>query len=134
MPPPLIIWEKRFHSDSRKDSESFKTLEEVDSTIKPIPRDMGGTRHCDLRYPQIPVVVHVSRLFIVPKDKKDVRPILYLSKMNTFVMTPKTKMEHLEDTTRLLQEPSWAAKIEIEEVPSSVSPRLDKEGPRLARI
>ena len=43
-------------------------------------------------------------------------------------------MEHLEDTSRLLQEPSWAAKIEIEEVLSSVSPRLDKEGPRLARI
>ena len=68
---------------------------------------------CDIH--EIPDVVHVSHLFIVPKDKKDVRPILYLSEMNTFVMTPKTKMEHLEDTTRLLQEPSWAAKVDIKD-------------------
>ena len=35
--------------------------------------------------------------------------------MNFYVITPKTKMEHLEDTTRLLQEPSWAAKVDIKD-------------------
>ena len=126
---------KRIHSDSRKDSESSKVQRRKQT---PLLNPFLGIweEHdivtCDIH--EIPDRVHVSRLFIVPKDKKDVRPILDLSEMNTYVMTPKTKMEHLEDTTRLLREPSWAAKIEIEEVPSSVSPRLDKEGPRLARI
>ena len=68
---------------------------------------------CDIH--EIPDAVHVSRLFTVPKDKSDVRPIIDLSEMNSYVVTPKTKMEHLEDTTRLLQEPSWATKVDIKD-------------------
>ena len=56
-------------------------------------------------------------------------PFLDFSEMNTFVRMPKTKMEHLEDMSRLLQEPYWAASRS-----SSVSLSLDKEGPRLVRI
>ena len=64
---------------------------------------------------EIPDAVHVSRLFTVPKDIVDVRPIIDLSEMNSFVDTPGTRMEHLEATTRLLQEPSWAAKVDIKD-------------------
>ena len=64
---------------------------------------------------EIPDAVHVSRLFTVPKDSVDVRPIIDLSEMNSFVDTPGTRMEHLEATTRLLQEPSWAAKVDIKD-------------------
>ena len=61
---------------------------------------------------ETPDAVHVSRLFTVPKDSVDVCPLIDLSEMNSFVDTPGTRMEHLEATTRLLQEPSWAAKVD----------------------
>ena len=60
---------------------------------------------------ETPDAVHVSRLFTVPKDSVDVRPIIDLSEISSFVDTPGTRMEHLEATTRLLQEPSWTAKV-----------------------
>ena len=64
---------------------------------------------------EIPDAVYVSRLFTVPKDIVEVRPIIDLSTMNSFIDTPSTRMEHLESTTRLLQEPSWAAKVDIKD-------------------
>ena len=74
--------------------------------------------------------------------------------MNTFLVTPRTKMEHLEDTTRWLQEPSGAAKVDIKvafwsvliavlirkhpmgiyKVPSHAPSRLDKVGPGMVGV
>ena len=43
----------------------------------------------------IPETVHFSRLFFVPKKGGDIRPILDLSYLNTFIRTPKLKMESI---------------------------------------
>ena len=40
--------------------------------------------------------------------------------MNEFVESPKFKMEHLRKTTKVLQSPSWAAKIDIQDAFLSV--------------
>ena len=40
--------------------------------------------------------------------------------MNSYVKTPKFKMEHLHKTTRCLQSPSWAAKVDIQDAFLSV--------------
>ena len=69
---------------------------------------------------EIPERVHISRLFHVPKDKDKIRPIIDLSFMNTFVVSPKFKMEHLRKTTKVLQSPSWAAKVDIQDAFLSV--------------
>ena len=74
VPPPLITWKEGTTVIPGRIPNHLKSKEKADSAVNPIPRDMGGTRHCDLRYPQIPDVVHVSRLFIVPEDLKLVRP------------------------------------------------------------
>ena len=57
-----------------------------------------------------PVVVQVSRLFTVPNDSVVVCPLIDRSELNSFVDTLRTRMKHLEVTTRLLEEPSVAAK------------------------
>lgn len=58
-----------------------------------------------------PVVVQVSRLFTVPNDSVVVCPLIVRSELNSFVDTLRTRMKHLEVTTRRLEEPSVAAKV-----------------------
>ena len=58
-----------------------------------------------------PDAVQVSRLFTVPNDSVVVCPLIDRSELNSFVDTLRTRMKHLEVTTRLLEEPSVAAKV-----------------------
>ena len=69
---------------------------------------------------EIPDEVHVSRLFHVPKDKDKIRPIIDLSLMNKYVLSPKFTMEHLRKTLKGVQVPSWAAKVDIQDAFLSV--------------
>ena len=56
-------------------------------------------------------------------------PQLEVSEMNYVCKDAKTMREHLEDLSRLLQEPFWAnSRL------SFVSPRLDNMVPRLVRF
>ena len=104
--PPLVLWKKGSTKFPQGIPSYLKTSDKNIPLLKPFleiwERDGIATRVIH----EIPDAVHVSRLFTVPKDSVDVRPIIDLSEMNSFVVTPRTKMEHLEDTTRLLQEPS----------------------------
>ena len=113
VPPPLTNWKKGTKVFPGRIPSYLKTSDKQIPLLKPFleiwKRDDIAT--CDIH--EIPDAVYVSRLFTVPRDSKDVRPIIDLSEMNTFLVTPRTKMEHLEDTTRWLQEPSGAAKVDI---------------------
>ena len=113
--PPLVLWKKESIIMAEEIPSYLKTSDKNIPILKPFleiwERDGIATR--DIH--EIPDAVHVSRMFTVPKDLVDRRPIIDLSEMNSFVDTPGTKMEHLEDTTRLLQEPSWAAKVDIKD-------------------
>ena len=57
---------------------------------------------CDIH--EIPDAVHVSRLFTVPKDKLNVRPIFDLSELNSFVVPLKGSQAlfHLEWTKKVI--------------------------------
>ena len=39
----ILVWGKGIYIDFRMDFESSKTLEEADSAVKPISKDLGGT-------------------------------------------------------------------------------------------
>ena len=69
---------------------------------------------------QIPEDALFSRLFHVPKDKDKIRPIIDLSFMNTFVVSPSFRMEDLKKATKGIQDPSWAAKVDIQDAFLSV--------------
>ena len=111
--PPLTQWRT---GSTILDIPSYlktpdKNIPLLDPFLEVWERDGIATRVIH----EIPDAVYVSRLFTVPKDVTDVRPIIDLSTMNTFIDTPSTRMEHLESTTRILQEPSWAAKVDIKD-------------------
>ena len=77
---------------------------------------------------QIPEDAHFSRLFHVPKDKDKIRPIIDLSLMNKFVVSPSFRMEDLKKATKGIQDPSWGAKLDIQDafLSVSISPRFQK--------
>ena len=113
--PPLIEWKKGSKRIPGRVPRSLMTSESQIAKLTPFLEIWKEQDIATCVIHEIPDRVFVSRLFTVPKDKTDVRPIIDLSEMNTYVNTPRTKMEHLEDTTRLLQEPSWAAKVDIKD-------------------
>ena len=86
--------------------------------LKILEKDGRGTQVIH----EIPDAVHASRLFTVPKDSLDVCTLFDLSEMNLFVDTPITRMEQLDATTRLLQDPSWTAKVSASPQHPSLSP------------
>ena len=114
-PPPLITWKVGSKLFLKNIPNYLKTAESQFPLLEPflVTWEEHDIATCDIH--EIPDQVFVSRLFTVPKDKIEVRPVIDLSEMNKSVKTPRTKMEHLEDTTRLLQEPSWAAKLDIKD-------------------
>ena len=69
---------------------------------------------------QIPEDTHFSRLFHVPKDIVKIRPIIDLSFMNTYVVSPSFRMEDLKKATKGIQDPTWAAKVDIQDAFLSV--------------
>ena len=85
-----IYLEERNLSVSRKDSQLLKDLGEKQNPLKPFLVRWKGDdiATCDIH--EIPDAVHVSRLFTVPKDKLNVRPIFDLSELNSFVVPLKT--------------------------------------------
>ena len=113
--PPLIEWKKGSVKIPGRIPGSVKTSDSQVEKLRPFLKIWKEQDIATCVIHEIPDQVFVSRLFTVPKDKTDVRPIIDLSVMNTYVNTPKTKMEHLQDTTRLLQEPSWSAKVDIKD-------------------
>ena len=56
----------------------------------------------------------------MPKDKVKIRPIIDLSLMNRYVVSPSFRMEDLKKATKGIQDPSWAAKVDIQDAFLSV--------------
>jgi len=69
----------------------------------------------------IPETVHFSRLFFVPKKGGDIRPILDLSFLNTFIKTPKLKMESISSILPFLSQGMWATSLDVTDAFWSVS-------------
>ena len=112
--PPLYPWKD--HLVPKKLQSSPRQLKE----LTPILREWLLRDTVTVNYGEIPSKVHVSRLFTVPKDETDIRPIIDLSFLNQFILTPTFKMEHLEKTLRLLQHPSWAGIVDVQDAFLSV--------------
>ena len=112
--PPLFPWKK---SKVPKSLQSFP--KEIEA-LSPIVNNWIVEDIVTINYAEIPSEVHVSRLFGVPKDEIDVRPIIDLSFLNKFIKTPRFKMEHLDRTLRLLQHPAWAGIVDVQDAFLSV--------------
>ena len=112
--PPLFPWKK---SKVPKSLQSFP--KEIEA-LSPIVSNWIVEDIVTINYAEIPSEVHVSRLFGVPKDEIDVRPIIDLSFLNKFIKTPRFKMEHLDRTLRLLQHPAWAGIVDVQDAFLSV--------------
>ena len=113
MTPPLGLW-RRIHKVPTWDLQLVEKTSDMNipplfrkPVLKILERDDSVTRVIH----ETPVAVQVSRLFTVPNDSVDVCPLIDLSELNSFVDTLRTRMKHLEATTRLLEEPSGAAKV-----------------------
>ena len=93
MSPPLVQW-RRGSTILLQEIPSYletpdKNIPLVDPFLEVWERDGIATRVIH----EIPDAVYVSRLFTVPKDDVDERPIVDLSTMNLFIDTPSTRME-----------------------------------------
>ena len=107
--PPLQAWKtkgvpKALHSN-------LKILEPLGPTLASWVNSDTVTMAIKI----IPHKVHVSRVFLVPKDEVDFRPIIDLSFLNTFIITPTFKMEHLGRLLRVLQHPAWAGIVDVKD-------------------
>ena len=69
---------------------------------------------------KIPTHAHFSRLFGVVKDKTEIRPVIDLSLLNQYLKCPDLKMETLEKLLDLVQDPMWAAIIDVQDAFLSV--------------
>ena len=69
---------------------------------------------------KIPTHAHFSRLFGVVKDKTELRPVIDLSLLNRYLICPDLKMETLEKLLDLVQDPMWAAIIDVQDAFLSV--------------
>ena len=119
-PPPLVTWRTGTHVILSNIREKFRTSPRQIPFLMPFILEWVKEDIVTHNILEIPERVHISRLFHVPKDKDKIRPIIDLSFMNTFVVSPKFKMEHLRKTTKVLQSPSWAAKVDIQDAFLSV--------------
>ena len=61
----------------------------------------------------IPDEVHFGRLFYVPKKGGGIRPILDLSFLNTFIQTPKLKMEAVSSILPYLVQGMFATSLDV---------------------
>lgn len=61
----------------------------------------------------IPQAVFFSRMFHVPKKPDKIRPIIDLSRLNTFIATPSLKMEHLGKILPLISQQMWGTSLDI---------------------
>ena len=61
----------------------------------------------------IPVTVHFSRLFSVTKKNGGLRPVLDLSFLNTFILTPQLKMEAISSILPHLSRGMWASSLDV---------------------
>ena len=61
----------------------------------------------------IPETVHFSRLFSVTKKNGGLRPILDLSFLNTFILTPQLKMEAISSIIPHLSRGMWASSLDV---------------------
>ena len=123
-PPPVFRWKKGSNRGAiileDRIPRNAKTSPKQIPFLKPFIASwlsQGIVTDC---LKEIPDKVHCSPLFHVPKDKDKIRPIIDLSFMNKFVVSPKFKMEHLPITLRGVQTPSWGAKIDIQDAFLSV--------------
>ena len=69
----------------------------------------------------IPKIVHFSRLFYVTKKGGRIRPILDLSFLNTFIVTPRLKMEAISSILPHLIQGIWASSLDVTDAFLSVS-------------
>ena len=68
----------------------------------------------------IPMIIHFSRLFFVTKKTISIRPILDLSFLNTFILTPQLKMEAFSSILLYLSRGVWASSLDVTDVFLSV--------------
>ena len=61
----------------------------------------------------IPDTVHFSRLFSVTKKNGGLRPVLDLSYLNTFILTPALKMEAISSILPHLHPGMWATSLDV---------------------
>ena len=61
----------------------------------------------------IPETVHFSRLFSVTKKNGGLRPVLDLSFLNTFILTPQLKMEAISSILPHLSRGMWASSLDV---------------------
>ena len=74
---------------------------------------------------KIPTHAHFSRLFGVVKDRTEIRPVIDLSLLNLYLKCPDLKMETLEKLLDLVQDPMWAAIIDVQDAFLSVKIALE---------
>ena len=73
----------------------------------------------------IPADVFFSRMFHVPKKPDKIRPIIDLSRLNTFIATPSLKMEHLGKILPLISQMMWGTSLDITDAFLSVLINVD---------
>ena len=61
----------------------------------------------------VPPRVFLSRLFTVKKKNGKKRPVLDLSVLNTYIVTPSFRMETLDKVLRLISQVMWATSLDI---------------------
>ena len=62
---------------------------------------------------RIPAKVHFSRLFYVDKKDGKHRPILDLSFLNSFIVTPSLRMETLDIVLGFVSQMMWASSLDV---------------------
>ena len=83
------------------------------ATLLPLAREWVSRGIVTTDLSVIPETVHFSRLFFVPKKGGDIRPILDLSFLNTFIKTPKLKMESISSILPFLSQGMWATSLDV---------------------
>ena len=74
---------------------------------------------------QIPAFVYFSRLFYVDKKNGNKRPVLDLSRLNLFILTPSFVMETLEKVLEGVVQSMWATSLDVTDAFLSVAINLE---------
>ena len=105
-------------SDSRFPMTQFVTSEAKIPILKPFVEDWLGRNI--LTKSRLPPYLFLSRLFYVKKKNGKFRPILDLSRLNTFVQTPSFAMETLDRILKFVNQVMWAASLDVTDAYLSV--------------